>query len=99
MITYPPTSPTPPIWGANPRPRGRPERYRLTIAVAVIVLIVLVASSILDYVYLDTIPSRTALYGLLSVALVALATIIGVRALDRNPADRRRHLIRAGGPE
>ena len=96
MITYPPTSPTPPIWAANPRPRGRPERYRLTIAVAVIVLIVLVASSILDYVYLDTIPSRTALYGLLSVALVALATIIGVRALDRNPADRRRHLIRAG---
>ena len=38
-----------------------------------LVLVVLVASSILDYVYLDTIPSRTALYGLLAVALVALA--------------------------
>jgi RsiW-degrading membrane proteinase PrsW (M82 family) len=81
---------------ANPRPRGRPARYGVTIAVAVLVLIVLIASSILDYVYLDTIPSRTALYGLLAVALVAMGTIIGVRAFDRNPADRRRHLIRAG---
>ena len=81
---------------ANPRPRGRPARYGVTIAVAVVVLIVLIASSILDYVFLDTIPSRTALYGLLSVALVAMGTIIGVRAFDRNPADRRRHLIRAG---
>jgi RsiW-degrading membrane proteinase PrsW (M82 family) len=32
---------------------------------------------------------------LLVVALVALATYIGVRVLDRNPADRRRHVIRA----
>lgn len=81
---------------ANPRPRGRPARYGVAIAIAVVVLIVLVASSILDYVYLDTIPSRAALYGLLAVALVALGTFIGVRAFDRNPADRRRHLIRAG---
>src|SRR6202043_3666664 len=56
----------------------------------------LVASSILDYIYLDTIPGRTSLYGLLAVALVALGTFIGVRAFDRNPAERRRHLIRAG---
>jgi RsiW-degrading membrane proteinase PrsW (M82 family) len=81
---------------ANPRPRGRPARYGVTVVVAVIVVVVLVASSILDYVFLDTIPARTALYGLLAVALVALATIIGVRAFDRKPADRRRHLIRAG---
>ncbi len=81
---------------ANPRPRGRPSRYGVAIAIAVVVVIVLVASSILDYVYLDTIPSRAALYGLLAVALVALGTFIGVRAFDRDPADRRRHLIRAG---
>jgi protease PrsW len=81
---------------ANPRPRGRPSRYGVAIAIAVVVLIVLVASSILDYVYLDTIPSRAALYGLLAVALVALGTFIGVRAFDRDSADRRRHLIRAG---
>jgi RsiW-degrading membrane proteinase PrsW (M82 family) len=80
---------------ANPRPRGRPARYGVTIAVAAVVVVVLVASSILDYVYLDTIPARTALYGLLAVALVALGTFIAVRAFDRDPADRRRHLIRA----
>jgi protease PrsW len=80
---------------ANPRPRGRPARYGVAITVAAIVLVVLVASSILDYVYLDTIPSRTALYGLLAVALVALGTFIAVRAADRDPADRRRHMIRA----
>jgi protease PrsW len=80
---------------ANPRSRGRPARNGITIAVAAIVLVVLVASSILDYVYLDTIPGRTALYGLLAVALVALGTYIGVRAFDRDPAERRRHVIRA----
>jgi protease PrsW len=81
---------------ANPRPRGRPSRYGIAIAVAAIVLVVLVASSILDYAYLDTIPSRISLYGLVAVALVALGTYIGVRAFDRDPADRTRHLIRAG---
>ena len=89
-------SANPALRAANPRPRGRPARYGVAIAVAVVVLIVLIASSILDYVFLDTIPGRTALYGLLAVALVAMGTIIGVRAFDRNPTDRRRHLIRAG---
>jgi hypothetical protein len=60
-----------------------------------VVLVVLVASAILDYVFLDTIPGRTSLYGLVAVALVALGTFIGVRAFDRDPADRRRHFIRA----
>lgn len=81
---------------ANPRPRHRPTRYWLALAIAVVVFLVLVASSILNYVYLDTIPGRTSLYGLLAVALVAAATFIAVRALDREPAVRRRHLIRAG---
>ena len=85
-----------PIRAANPRPRDRPARYGVAIAVATTVVIVLVASSILDYVFLDTIPGRTALYGLLAVALVALGTFIGVRAFDRDPAVRRRHFIRAG---
>jgi len=89
-------SANPTLRAANPRPSSRPSRYGVAIAIAVVVVIVLVASSILDYVYLDTIPSRAALYGLLAVALVALGTFIGVRAFDRDPADRRRHLIRAG---
>ena len=80
---------------ANPRPRGRSPRNRITLAVLIVVLVVLVVSSVLDYVYLDTIPGRTALYGLLTVALAALGTYIGVRVLERDPADRRRHLIRA----
>ena len=83
------------VTAANPRPRGRPSRYGIAIAVAAIVLVVLVASAILDYVYLDTIPGRTSLYGLVAVALVALGTFIGVRAIDRDPADRKRHFIRA----
>ena len=57
---------------------------------------VLVASSILDYVYLDTIPGRASLYGLGAVALITLGTYIGVRAFERDLAERRRHLIRAG---
>ena len=52
-------------------------------------------SSILNYVYLDTIPSRASLYGLLAVALIALGTFILVNAYNRDPAMRRKHLIRA----
>ena len=81
---------------ANPRPRHRPARYWLALTIAGIVLLILVASSILNYVYLDTIPGRTSLYGLVAVALVAMATFIGVRAMDKEPAVRRRNLIRAG---
>jgi RsiW-degrading membrane proteinase PrsW (M82 family) len=80
---------------ANPRRRGRPARYGVALALAVVVVLVLIASSILDFVYVDTIPGRASLYGLLTVALVALGTYIGVRAFDRDPAQRRRHLIRA----
>jgi RsiW-degrading membrane proteinase PrsW (M82 family) len=85
---------TPPA--ANPHPRLRPNRYGVAIAVAAVVLIALVASSLLNYVYLDTIPGRASLYGLLAVALIALGTYILVRAFNRDRAMRRKHLIRAG---
>ena len=84
-----------PPGAANPRPRARPARYGVALVVAVVVVLVLIASSILDFVYVDTIPGRASLYGLLAVALVALGTYIGVRAFDRDAAQRRRHLIRA----
>ncbi len=84
-----------PLRAANPRSRGRSPRNRITFAVVGVVLVVLVVSSVLDYVYLDTIPGRSALYGLLTVALAALGTYIGVRVVERDPADRRRHVIRA----
>jgi RsiW-degrading membrane proteinase PrsW (M82 family) len=85
---------TPPA--ANPHPRLRPNRYGIAIAVAAVVVLALVASSFLNYVYLDTIPGRASLYGLLAVALIALGTYILVRAFSRDRAMRRKHLIRAG---
>jgi RsiW-degrading membrane proteinase PrsW (M82 family) len=80
---------------ANPRPRNRPSRYVLAIAIAVALFVVLVANSLLDYKYLDSISGRTSLFGLLAVALVALATFIGVRSTDRDPVTRRNHVIHA----
>lgn len=90
MITYT----TPP--SANPHPRLRPGRYGIAAAITALVVIALIASSLLNYVYLDTIPGRTSLYGLLAVALVALGTYVGVHAFERERANRRRYLIRAG---
>ena len=84
---------TPPA--ANPHPRLRPSRYGIAIAVAAVVVVALIASSFLNYVYLDTIPGRASLYGLLAVALIALGTYILVRAFSRDRAMRRKHLIRA----
>ena len=80
--------------GANPRPRARPTRYLLAALLSAGVVLVLVANSLLDYVFLDSIPARATLFGLLAIALVALATFILTRAFDRDPATRRRHLIR-----
>jgi len=84
---------TPPA--ADPRSTLRPGRYRIALALAALVIVLLVASSILNYLYLDSIPGRASLYGLLAVALIALGTFILVRAFDRDRATRRKHLIRA----
>ena len=78
-----------------PRPRTRPARYAIAAVIAGILVIVMVANSFLDYAFLDTIAGRTSLFGLLAVALTALATFIAVRVLDRDPAQRRRHAVRA----
>jgi RsiW-degrading membrane proteinase PrsW (M82 family) len=80
---------------ADPRARARPNRYGVAVAVAAVIAVALVASSVLNYVYLDTIPGRTSLYGLLAVALITLGTYILVRAFNRDSAARRRQLIRA----
>ena len=81
---------------ANPHSRLRPNRYWIALGVAALVVIALGASSVLNYVYLDTIPGRASLYGLLAVALITLGTYILVRAFDRDPSTRRKRLIRAG---
>ena len=80
---------------ANPRPRARPSRYVLATLIAIAVVIVLVGNSLLDYVLIDSIPARATLYGLVAIALISLGTFIAARAFDRDPASRRRHLIRA----
>ncbi len=83
------------IASANPQSRLRPGRYRIALAIAALIVVALVVSSILNYVYLDTIPGRTSLYGLLAVALIALGTFILVNAYNRDTAARRKQLIRA----
>ena len=90
MITM--TSPP----AADPESKLRPRRYGIAVAVAALVVVALVASSILNYVFLDTVPARASLYGLLAVALITFGTYILVRAFDRDRAMRRKHLIRAG---
>ena len=84
---------TPPA--ADPQSKLRPRRYGLAAALVTLVIVALIASSILNYVYLDTIPARASLYGLLAVALITLGTYVLVRAFNRDPATRRNHLIRA----
>lgn len=83
------------IRSADPESKLRPNRYGLAAAIAALVVVVLAASSIFNYVYLDTIPGRASLYGLLAVALITLGTYVLVRAFNRDPATRRKHLIRA----
>ena len=80
---------------ANPRSRRRPARYAIAGVIAGVLVLVMIANSLLDYAFLDTIAGRTSLFGLLAVALTAMATFIAVRVLDRDPAQRRRHAVRA----
>src|SRR5207302_1089315 len=80
---------------ADPESKLRPRRSGIAIALTALIVLALIASSILNYVYLDTIPGRASLYGLLAVALITLGTFILVRAFERDRALRRKHLIRA----
>ncbi len=68
----------------------------MAIAIAALIVVALIASSVMNYVFLDTIPSRASLYGLLAVASIALGTYVLVHAFERDHTTRRRHLIRAG---
>ena len=81
---------------ANPHSTLRPARYRIAIAIAALIVVALIASSVMNYFFLDEIPSRASLYGLLAVALITLGTFVLVRAFERDRAMRRKHLIRAG---
>ncbi|HVD01700.1 MAG TPA: PrsW family intramembrane metalloprotease [Candidatus Dormibacteraeota bacterium] len=77
---------------ANPRHR-RPARYLVAAVLGALLFLALVGSSSLSYLSLDRIPSRGLLLGLPAVALVAGATWIGIRAVERDSAERRRHQL------
>ena len=81
---------------ANPHSKLRPGRYGIAAAIVALVIVALIGSSILNYFYLDTIPGRVSLYGLLAVGLITLGTYVLVRAFNRDRAIRRKQLIRAG---
>jgi RsiW-degrading membrane proteinase PrsW (M82 family) len=81
---------------ANPHSTLRPDRYRVAIALTALIVLALIASSVMNYFFLDSIPGRASLYGLLAVALITVGTYVLVHAFERDPATRRRHLIRAG---
>ena len=80
---------------AGPRPHLR-GRYKLAVGIAVGLIAVLVASSILNFIYLDPVAGSTSLYGLLAIALIAVVAFASVRALVRDPARRRLQFVRAG---
>ena len=83
--------------GAAVSPRQhRPARYTIAVLLGASLAAVLVASSILNFIYLDTVAGSTSLYGLLAVALIAVVAFATVRALVHDKAERHRQFVRAG---
>ena len=79
---------------AGPPPARRwPTRYLVAAVVGALVFLALVGSSTLSYRSLDQISYRGFLLGLPAVALVSGATWVGIRALEHDTADRRRHQL------
>jgi len=82
-----------PSLGTAARSPRRPTRYVLAAIIAGLVLVALAVSSVLDYLTLDRIPGRTALFGLPAIVLTAGATWIGIRAFEQDAVKRRRYLL------
>ena len=80
------------LTGGAEHPR-RPTRYVVAAIIAGLVLVALAVSSVLDYLTLDAIPGRTALFGLPAIALTAGATWVGIRAFEQDAVKRRRYLL------
>ena len=84
---------TPPS-AADPRAL-RPPRYRLAAALGGAILAAMVLGSLVDLVALRSVVALLDLAGLLVVGLFSLGTWLLIRGIDREPARRRRHLLRA----
>ena len=77
----------------GPRNPRRATRYVLAGIIAGFVLVALAISSVLDYLTLDKIPGRTAIFGLPAIVLTAGATWVGIRAFEQDAVKRRRYLL------
>ena len=84
---------TPPS-AADPRAH-RPPRYRLAAALGGAILAAMVLGSLVDLVALRSGVALLDLAGLLVVGLFSVGTWLLIRGIDREPARRRRHLLRA----
>lgn len=83
------------VSAAYPRPH-RPPRYRLAAALAGAIIAVTGAAASFDIFAFRSGVALLDLAGLLLVGLFALGTWLVIRAVDRDPGRRTRHLVRAG---
>lgn len=87
-------SPTAP-YAAYHRPH-RPRRIVLAAGIGGVLLLMLGASAVLTGLQLQGPQGILAMLGLPVIGLVALATVAVLRAVDHDPARRRRHVVQAG---
>jgi RsiW-degrading membrane proteinase PrsW (M82 family) len=80
---------------ANPR-HGRPPRYLLAGLIGGTLFLLLLVSTAISSLTIGSLPGIVSFLGLPLIALIALATWFLMLALDRDPRERRRHLLRAG---
>jgi len=80
---------------AYPRPH-RPPRYRLAAALGGGILAVLLLGSVVDLAAFRSGVALLDLAGLILVGLFAAGTWLVIRAVDHEPQQRTRHLVRAG---
>ena len=77
----------------GPRKASLTRRFLLAGIIVGLVLVALAISSVLDYLTLDRIPGRTAIFGLPTIVLTAGATWVGIRAFEQDAVRRRRYRL------
>ncbi len=77
----------------GPRKASLTRRFLLAGIIVGLVLVALAISSVLDYLTLDRIPGRTAIFGLPTIVLTAGATWVGIRAFEQEAVRRRRYRL------
>ncbi len=80
---------------AHSRP-GRPPRYQVAAGLVAAVVVLLVVSGVISSFHAGRLPGIISAVAAPVAGLVALATWFAVRAFDREPERRARHLVVAG---